>query len=110
MIHFKRGDTWRIPEDDTLRPDSGDATGAVTYTSYGTTGDKPLFLGSVEKNNTGDWTAYDTNIWTATDSSFGAVAGQDVGSIIFNNEVSWGDWKLSQAELVEQGDFYYEEK
>ena len=57
-IYFKRGDTWR----EQLSPQSGTVDGYITYAAYGT-GNKPLLLGSVEKDSLDDWTDTGGNIW-----------------------------------------------
>lgn len=57
-IHFKKGDVWR----EQLVPRSGSAQGDITYTSYGE-GNKPLLLGSLEKNSPVDWINEMGNIW-----------------------------------------------
>ena len=61
-VLFKRGDTWR---DCQLLPKSGSAGGAPSRTEhYGTRRAKPLLLGSVEQDNTTDWTNIGGNIWS----------------------------------------------
>ncbi len=103
-ICFKAGDTWRIPQDAMLQPDSGSAAGGyITYTSYGD-GPMPLLLGSVEKNNTSDWTNTGVNIWATANGSFTL----DVGNLIFDNEADTGDKKWSSSDLTAQGDYYYD--
>jgi hypothetical protein len=90
VVCFKRGDTWRMVPDGYLNPVSGDSSAYVTYTAYGT-GPKPLFLGSVEKNSTSDWTLTSTpNVWTTAANVF----IYNVGNLIFNNEGSIGDMVL----------------
>lgn len=57
-IHFKCGDTWRGQ----LLPRSGSESGYVEYTLYGT-GNKPVIMGSVAKNDPSDWSCLENNIW-----------------------------------------------
>ncbi len=57
-VLFRRGDVWRGQ----LRPCSGDDAAPVTYGAYGS-GDKPVLLGSVEKNRPEDWVDEGGNIW-----------------------------------------------
>jgi len=74
VIHFERGSVWRGQ----LVPCTGSPQGHVTYTAYGD-GPKPLILGSVEKNQSGDWEQVDTNFWRTGPFSV------DVGNIIVND-------------------------
>ncbi|MBI4698068.1 MAG: hypothetical protein HY758_03955 [Nitrospirae bacterium] len=109
-VCFKSGDVWRLPTDAYPALKNGSSAGYVTYTSYGT-GPKPLFLGSVEKNSTADWTLTGTpNIWTTPDNSFyygGSYYA--VGNLIFNNEASVGKMEGNGiAYLNNQGEFYYD--
>ncbi len=59
-VYFKCGDVFR----GLLYPDSGNSTADVTYASYGS-GDKPIIMGSVSKNDLSDWTDLGDNIWQA---------------------------------------------
>jgi hypothetical protein len=107
-VFFKRGCMWR----ETLNADAGTSGGRVTYTAYGT-GAKPIIMGSVEVNNTGDWADQGDNIWLCN------VAGitRDVGNIVFNGGTSVGV-KHTTAEgignascimpMTAQGDFWYD--
>ncbi len=100
VVHFKRGSVWR----EQLIPQSGDSSGYITYTDYGE-GDKPLLLGSVEKNDLTDWTEESTNIWYATDTEFSV----DVGNIIFDDEASVGIKVWEKIDLDTQDEFWYDE-
>jgi hypothetical protein len=60
-ILFKRNDHWRGH----LIPQSGSTDGYVTYGAYGT-GNKPLLLGSTEKNDLNDWIYEGNDIWATT--------------------------------------------
>jgi hypothetical protein len=97
-ILFKRGETWR----EQLIPHSGDETGYITYGAYGT-GNKPLLLGSVTRNDTGDWAYEGGNIWVASGLLY------DVGNLIFNDEESVGEKVRNESELDAQGKFWYDE-
>ena len=57
-VRFCRGQTWRGQ----LVPRSGDATGPITYTTYGD-GPKPLLLGSASRSSADDWRHEGGNIW-----------------------------------------------
>ncbi|MDD5387606.1 MAG: choice-of-anchor Q domain-containing protein [Sulfuricurvum sp.] len=98
-IAAKCGLTYR----EQIIPINGTASAYTTYTSYGT-GAKPLILGSKQENNLTDWTDLGSNIWSNNDTSFTV----DVGNIIFNNESSCGVKKKTEAELLTQGDFWYD--
>jgi hypothetical protein len=51
-VSFQRGDTWR----ESLTTHSGTSGHPITYGAYGdATRAKPLFLGSIEQDNTSDW-------------------------------------------------------
>ncbi len=97
-VLFRRNDVWRGQ----LIPRSGNEHGAITYSAYGE-GAKPLFLGSVAKNNTADWTSAGPGFWIAGDLK------ADVGNIIFGNETSCGVKKWYEAELKQDGDYWYDE-
>jgi len=99
-ILFNRGQTWR----EQLVPDSGSVSGHITYGAYGL-GNKPLLLGSVTKNLTGDWTDQTGNLWKTATNSFLI----DVGNLIFNNEASCGIKQMSATPTLDtQGDFWYD--
>ncbi|HDZ69234.1 MAG TPA: hypothetical protein ENH43_02310, partial [Phycisphaerales bacterium] len=110
-IRFKSGDMWRtsreVQRDAQLYTRSGDITGDVTYTSYGT-GPKPLFLGSMERNNTTDWAASGTNIWTTLIETTPINYSSVVGNIIFNNGEFCGHREDSIANLSAEREFYYD--
>lgn len=63
-IHFKKGDVWR----EQIIPISGNESGYITYTSYGT-GEKPLFLGSLDRSNPNYWKYEGNNIWSSNSLS-----------------------------------------
>jgi len=86
-IHFKCGDTWRGQ----LLPVSGSLSGTVKYTTYGS-GNKPIIMGSVSRNNTSDWTNLDTNIWGVV-PSVTSITGSE---LIYNTgfESSTTGWNL----------------
>ncbi|HEW78650.1 MAG TPA: hypothetical protein ENH34_01600, partial [Phycisphaerales bacterium] len=107
-ICFKAGDTWRLPTEQAggmqLTTDSGSAGVYVTYTSYGDDPNMPLFLGSLEKNSTSDWTNTGGNKWATANGSF----IRDVGNLIFNNEQFCGSKEWNLADLNVQGEFWYD--
>jgi filamentous hemagglutinin family protein len=98
IVHFKRGEVWR----GVLGVKSGDATGDITYTAYGT-GAKPMILGSLSFSNPNGWTNYGGNVWKKS-----GTYALDIGNLIFNDEASVGVKKWSRADLKAQGDFYYD--
>ncbi len=63
-ILFKRGEVWR---ERLVVSSSGDSGNYITFGAYGT-GNKPLILGSVERNETSDWYEEEANIWSTVDS------------------------------------------
>jgi hypothetical protein len=97
-VLFKRGEFWR----EQLKPRNGDMTGYITYGAYGM-GNKPLFLGSVNRNNISDWTHEGGNIWIASGLSL------DVGNLIFNDEAAVGVKVRNEGELDTQGEFWYDD-
>ena len=99
FILFKRGEVFR-GGGYSFEPPYGTSSGSVTYADYGT-GNKPRIYGSVQKKNTSDWTSVGTNIWQAS-----LPNTADAGSLIFNNEASWGEKVSSVSLLTSQGKFY----
>ncbi len=99
FILFKRGEVFR-GGGYSFEPPYGTSSGSVTYADYGT-GNKPRMYGSVQKKNTSDWTNVGTNIWQAS-----LPNTADAGSLIFNNEASWGEKVSSVSLLTSQGKFY----
>jgi len=96
-ILFKRGETFR---GNITAVRNGSASGSVVYGAYGI-GNKPILMGSVQKNLTSDWISIGTNLW---ETSSALIA--DVGNIIFNNEASCGV-KVSAANLLNaQGKYF----
>jgi hypothetical protein len=94
-ILFKRGEVWR----EQFIPQSGDTTGYITYGAYGE-GEKPLFLGSVKKNNTSDWTTLDNNIWRTyavlDDSPLNTKGNELLINSNFDTDASY--WSLHSEE------------
>ena len=99
QILFKRGEVWR----EQLVPHSGGDGNPVTYSSHGT-GNLPLLLGSIGKNNTHDWTHEGGNIWSSS-----IAESLDVGNLIFDYENSCGIKVWNQEDLNKQGEFWYDE-
>lgn len=101
-ILFQRGDVWR----ERLKiPSSGAPGMPVTFGAYGT-GGKPLLLGSVTKNNPGDWTNIGTNLWATVDNSF----SYEVGLMILGPDAtaSVGAKFWTMPELGAERDFWYD--
>jgi filamentous hemagglutinin family protein len=96
-VAFKRGQIWR----GVIGAKSGDSTGDVTYTAYGT-GAAPQILGSLSFKGTAGWTSVGSNVWQKSGTFL------DIGNLIFNNEASTGVKKWSKSDLKAQGDFYYD--
>ena len=67
-VLFRRGQSWRGQ----LTPQSGDATGVVTYGAFGA-GDKPVFLGSAAANRAEDWLPAGDGLWKTAPLRFDAV-------------------------------------
>lgn len=61
-ILFKRGETWR---EQLVVPSNGSDGNPIVFGSYGT-GNLPLLLGSVEKNDSTIWLDEGSNIWRAS--------------------------------------------
>lgn len=59
VVHFRKGDSWR----EQLIPKSGSEQGYITYTSYGL-GSKPVFYGSIAKNQSSEWENQGNHIWS----------------------------------------------
>jgi len=97
-ILFIRNGVWRGQ----LIPKSGSVLGFITYSDYGT-GEKPLFLGSVNKSATSDWINEGGNIWRCS-----VIFSTDVGNLIFNNATSFGIKKWNQLDLLIQDDYWYD--
>ena len=62
-ILFKRGEMWR---ERLMFSSSGNSNNPITFGAYGT-GNKPLLLGSVERNDASDWVNEGGNIWSTID-------------------------------------------
>lgn len=99
FILFKRGETWR---EQLIVPSSGTERNHITFGVYGT-GNKPLLLGSVEKNSIGDWINEGGNIWVTV-----GTISRDVGNLIFDSGQSCGVKVWNQTNLDTQGKFWYD--
>jgi len=99
IIRFERGGVWR----EQLIPHSGSEEGYITYTAYGE-GEKPLLLGSVERNDPKDWCKTGENIWSTHPFPC------DVGNIIFNNGEVCGIKVWNEEDLDEQNEFWFDRK
>ncbi len=91
VILFRRSDYWR----EHLVPRSGNETGYITYGAYGS-GDKPLLLGSVEKNNPDDWVYEGGNIWATIEPT--ASGNELLANPSFSRDDS--DWYLYNGEAA----------
>jgi hypothetical protein len=101
LVLFARGQIFR----GNLLPKSGTASANISYGAYGT-GNKPLFLGSVNRKLTTDWVSAGTNLWKTSDVVTIGGNAVDAGNLILNKEASVG-WKVSSLSLVtSQGRFY----
>ena len=97
-ILFRRGDVWRGQ----LLPASGNSTSDVYYGAY-STGELPLILGSVSLTETAHWADQGGNIWKAN-----MIFGTDIGNMIFDDESSVGTKQWNFADVLNQGDFWYD--
>jgi hypothetical protein len=112
-VLFARGEVWRGQ----LLPMSGDPSGRILFSAYGSTAlPKPQLLGSSERNNISDWQNLGGNVWSTLS---GSPLNVDVGNIIFKNGESCGlkRWVLTDqgsppdfvhTGLHNQGDFFYD--
>jgi hypothetical protein len=105
-VLFRRGDSWR----ERLEPRGGNGNGYVTYSAYGT-GDKPVLMGSVERNDPTAWTDEGGNLWSSVlaDCPHSDRLRCDVGNIIFNNGESCGVKVWNESDLDAQGEFWHDE-
>ena len=97
-ILFSCNCEWR----ERIKPQSGTSNGWMYYGSYGN-GSLPLFIGSIDVHNSSLWLYLDDNIWYWNEKIF-----EDVGNLIFNNEILFGIKKWKINELLNQGDFFFE--
>jgi hypothetical protein len=101
-VLFRRGQTWRGQ----LVAQSGSAESVVTYGAYGD-GPKPVLLGSVAADRAEDWLPAGTNVWT---TPAGNSLSVDVGNIIFDHGKATGFKRWTEADLKQDGDFFYDPK
>lgn len=107
-ILFACNETWRLPTDNYLNFTNGTPSGYITYSNYGTPCTNiPIFLGSIEADNTQNWTQVATNIWNLSTLTYPMPS---IGNIIFNNSFTGrmnhstvGTWE----NLTQQGDWFY---
>lgn len=116
-VLFRRGQTWRGQ----LIPKSGDASGVVTYGAFGD-GPKPILLGSVAMDRAEDWQPAGQGVWATvsmrpetngTQAELSKGSGLpslsvDVGNIVFDHGKSTGIKKWKVADLVNEGDYFYD--
>ena len=82
-VLFQRGQTWRGQ----LVPQSGDASGVITYGAFGE-GNKPVLLGSMAADRVEDWQPAGEGIWTTAPLRFEPVGIQA--------DLPPGRWSLHQ--------------
>ncbi|MBR4099706.1 MAG: hypothetical protein IKK55_01810 [Clostridia bacterium] len=98
-VLFERGSVFRLTE-------SINCVGGVTYGAYGTTGDKPMILGSECDFADGTWTASaKENVWKINYPSNNDIAGG-----FFNGGKEIGVMKSSVRVLYKNMDFYYDKE
>ncbi|HIA12061.1 MAG TPA: T9SS type A sorting domain-containing protein [Flavobacteriales bacterium] len=105
-ILFKRNESWR---EQLIVPSSGQAGNPITFGAYGN-GKKPLFLGSIAKNNASDWTNLGANKWATTGGSFPKLNWRSVGFLLMGQEVQGnvGTWVANEVDLDQEGEFWWE--
>lgn len=81
-------------------PASGASGTPVTYTAQ--SGDTPVVMYAVAKDNVGDWTDEGGNLWFA-------AAPLDVGNLIMNGEASIGVRVVNKVDLNVQGEFWWDD-
>jgi hypothetical protein len=83
-VLFARGEIFR----GNLKANSGSENKPIVYASYGK-GNKPMLLGSIQRNKRSDWKPFGKNTWQTIGITLDE-RGIDVGNIIFNNESDFG--------------------
>ena len=84
-VLFKRGDTWILQQ---LLPQNGNSSNNIVYSDYGT-GDKPLFLGSLNKSETSDWTDMGSNVWQLAETIDSYIDDLIVGGTIIDEPLQF---------------------
>ncbi len=100
-VLFRRGDAWR----GSLQARRGTAGQTITYSAFGKHADKPLLMGSLERNSPDDWRDEGHNIWSTKPGGFDC----DVGNIIFDHEKSCGVKVWEPEQLRSQDQYWYDE-
>lgn len=98
-IYFERSGVWRGQ----LFPQSGSASGYITYTAYGQ-GDKPLILGSVQKNSIDEWKNVGNRLW------YIGPFKRDIGNIIMDDGRVCGVKVWTEIDLKHQNNFWFDQK
>lgn len=98
-IYFNRGDVWRLTSDARFDLDSGNSSGNITYSSYGT-GELPIFYGSYNYSGTGQW-----NCSSSLCNSTGNLS-IEIGLIIIN-QTSYLNRETGCSLVNAQGDWCY---
>jgi len=96
-VLFRRGDVWR----EQLVPISGDATGSITYSAYGS-GKKPRIFGSVQPNGQTDWHDRGGSIWETERIPV------DVGNVILNEGKAVGIKVWHRKDVDQPYRFWYD--
>jgi hypothetical protein len=103
-VLFKRGGVWRCPTDAYLSLNNGNSNYYTYYGAYGS-GDKPLFLGSLNLSLASAWTSIGGNIWATT-----SIITEDVGSIAFQDgSFAIRNWSIAEISASGQGHFFYDD-
>lgn len=95
-VLFQCGEIWR----GRIIPKSGTPSAWVYYGSYDS-GEKPLFLGSADGDESSSWTNISGNLW-----EFTSPFSDDIGTI-WSGESNIGVKQWSLSDLNSSGDFYF---
>ena len=95
-VRFKRGSFYRAA----LLLRGGGEDARITYSSYGE-GELPVFCGSVDVSDPGDWEEAAPNIWRCVKDIPG-----DVGNFAFNGNECSAALRWHREDLQNQGDFW----
>jgi|GEM_PF-1333212 len=112
-ILFRRGDTWRTPEDARLTVSSaGSTTDWLVYGAYGpATDSKPRIIGS---RRASAWSNYSGHIWQTTSissipySSFGGTYWAEIAIEKIDGTSAWGNHQDSIAALATEYDWTWQ--
>jgi len=102
-ILFRRGDLFK----GFLEPARGEANNWIQYSCYGS-GEKPIISGAMDFSLSSDWVHSSVNIWRTLNPVSRNGSVYDVGAVFYNVHESAGFRRWSMADLLYQGDFYFE--